>query len=124
MRADEALRGRTPYTCDDGRVKRSRISPESAKHRAKRTLYLKLRERILARDAYRCAICGKPASQTHHILYRSQGGPDEGWNLISLDLECHELVHREGPRAWRETLHFIAARREAGPTPLPGFDPL
>jgi hypothetical protein len=29
----------------------------------------------------------------HHILYRSEHGPDESWNLVAICHECHEEVH-------------------------------
>ena len=74
--------------------------------------YLEERRIVLARDGWECMLCGRPAVDTHHILYRSQGGPDEAWNLISLCRTCHDLVHAQGPRNWRETLYKIVEARQ------------
>jgi 5-methylcytosine-specific restriction protein A len=43
----------------------------------------------------RCAICGKPAKQVHHIKHRKFGGTDDDFNLISLCDECHTKLHQE-----------------------------
>jgi hypothetical protein len=29
----------------------------------------------------------------HHVLFRSRGGPDEAWNLVTLCEGCHRLLH-------------------------------
>jgi 5-methylcytosine-specific restriction endonuclease McrA len=79
----------------------------SEKQRAKLEAYAAVRLEVADRDKRRCQVCGRPATDTHHILYRSQGGPDEPWNLICLCRDCHELVHREGPAAWRAKLHAM-----------------
>ena len=50
--------------------------------------------KVFPRDKWRCCICGhrKPLN-AHHIVYRSQQGPDRSWNLISLCEWCHKAVH-------------------------------
>ena len=30
----------------------------------------------------------------HHVQFRSEGGPDESWNILTLCALCHEAVHR------------------------------
>lgn len=41
--------------------------------------------------------------QVHHILYLSEGGPDEGWNLITLCENCHHnLAHKS--KKWQPYL--------------------
>jgi 5-methylcytosine-specific restriction endonuclease McrA len=79
----------------------------SEKQRAKLAAYTVTRLEVADRDKRRCRVCGRRATDTHHILYRSQGGPDEPWNLICLCRACHELVHREGPAVWRTKLHAM-----------------
>ena len=43
-----------------------------------------------------CVICGRPATELHHAVYRSNGGEDGpvlslcGWGNVS---GCHGLVH-------------------------------
>lgn len=29
----------------------------------------------------------------HHIIFRSQGGDDADWNLVTLCFKCHHAVH-------------------------------
>lgn len=53
-----------------------------------------LRDRVKTRDAHRCRYCGSDGDlQCHHVMYRSQGGPDRLSNLISLCPEHHALMH-------------------------------
>jgi hypothetical protein len=40
-----------------------------------------------------CRQCGKPASDPHHLLLRSQGGDDVEENIIPLCRRDHDLVH-------------------------------
>jgi 5-methylcytosine-specific restriction endonuclease McrA len=59
--------------------------------------YLEERKVALARDQRRCRVCGKTATETHHIIARSLGGPDDAWNLASvcvnrLDGGCHRQL--------------------------------
>lgn len=56
------------------------------------------RKSIYRRDGYACALCGRADGlQIHHVVHRSQGGPDEPWNLITLCPMCHQLAHGERP---------------------------
>ena len=41
----------------------------------------KLRQRVLERDEWTCAYCGRPANQVDHIVPRLAGGPDDEANL-------------------------------------------
>jgi 5-methylcytosine-specific restriction endonuclease McrA len=51
---------------------------------------------ILARDHWKCRSCGSRSSlHVHHIVLRSQQGPDEKWNLITLCNSCHDGVHKD-----------------------------
>ena len=57
-------------------------------------------EWIAIRDAIRviyedrCAICGKPAREVHHIRPKHLGGKNHPRNLILLCDDCHDEVHR------------------------------
>ena len=44
-------------------------------------------------DVLECAVCGKLATNLHHILYKSQGGKDDESNLIPLCYNCHANHH-------------------------------
>ena len=52
------------------------------------------------RDKGKCRSCGlRSTLQVHHIVFRSHGGPDETWNLVTLCESCHSGIHtavREG----------------------------
>jgi len=62
-----------------------RLSPEE---------YKALCKRVWGRDGWRCRRCGlRDHLHCHHVQFRSQGGPDESWNLLSLCSECHDAVH-------------------------------
>ena len=53
------------------------------------------------RDKGICQRCGKwvpPGTPPHHIIFRSQGGEDKLENLVTLCLECHQMIH--GGKKW------------------------
>jgi 5-methylcytosine-specific restriction endonuclease McrA len=57
-------------------------------------LYRKLKSQVLERDSWRCQHCGRGDQlQIHHIISRSQSGPDSEPNLITLCAGCHRSVH-------------------------------
>lgn len=63
---------------------------------------------VRERDHYGCRVCGSAQMlEVHHILFRSQGGPDEDWNLISLCKQCHMRAHGAGDRLKRDLLHAM-----------------
>lgn len=44
----------------------------------------------------RCAICGRPASQTHHIFNGANRKHSEHYGLtVRLCAQCHERIHRD-----------------------------
>jgi hypothetical protein len=55
---------------------------------------------VFARDNYTCQVCGKSKDkilQTHHIVYRSNGGTDRVDNLITVCTDCHTSAnHKKG----------------------------
>lgn len=66
-----------------------------------------VREEVLARDRYRCRYCaGTSFLHLHHIIYRSQGGIHEPWNLITLCEEHHSLMHSD-KRRWMPVLQGV-----------------
>jgi 5-methylcytosine-specific restriction endonuclease McrA len=57
--------------------------------------YDQLRKQVLRRDGWRCQICGSRQNlQVHHKQLRSQQGPDNDSNLITLCVDCHEGLHQ------------------------------
>jgi 5-methylcytosine-specific restriction endonuclease McrA len=49
---------------------------------------------VLERDGWKCRRCGMRNNlHVHHIIFRSELGPDESWNLVTLCSDCHDAVH-------------------------------
>jgi 5-methylcytosine-specific restriction endonuclease McrA len=56
--------------------------------------YKELCQQVLQRDHWRCQVCGSANNlQVHHQQFRSQQGPDEDSNLITLCASCHRTFH-------------------------------
>lgn len=56
------------------------------------------RKAVYRRDGFACVLCGRADGlQIHHVTPKSQGGPDESWNLVTLCPMCHQLAHGERP---------------------------
>lgn len=46
------------------------------------------------RDGWHCFYCNSTQSlHPHHIVYKSQGGFDLLWNLVTLCMNCHRDLH-------------------------------
>lgn len=61
--------------------------------------YYDVRYFVLARDGYTCQVCKKKNKilQTHHIVFRSNGGTDRADNLITVCTDCHtHAAHQPG----------------------------
>lgn len=78
----------------------------------------KIKPIVAERDDYACRLCGyygksgTPATQVHHIIFRSRGGTNDPSNLICLCLSCHEKAHgRNGgnERELREIMKRLVA---------------
>ena len=78
-------------------TRRKRVNPVSKKTRTQRWPALKaLRQMALARAADRCEVCTRLTPlDIHHIIKRSQGGPDTLDNVAALCRACHEQT--DGP---------------------------
>lgn len=48
---------------------------------------------VYKRDKYMCRSCRERRLHPHHVVFRSQGGPDIMSNLLSLCPQCHDAVH-------------------------------
>lgn len=56
--------------------------------------YNALRLRVLRRDGWRCRWCGvRSGLHVHHIIFRSEQGLDETWNLVTVCHKCHDEIH-------------------------------
>ena len=54
-----------------------------------------LREKVLARDKWKCRVCGRYAENAHHLTYALGILCDARW-LISLCWSCHGVIHSHG----------------------------
>ena len=77
---------------------------------------IKMKQMAKQRDLYRCLLAGRIAHtcdfrrEAHHIIYLSEGGPDELWNLITLcGYAHHQIAHRQ--KALQPTLLEIVNGR-------------
>lgn len=48
---------------------------------------------IWAEQDGKCACCGRPITQYHHIIHRADGGIDNVKNIIGLCDDCHREIH-------------------------------
>lgn len=58
--------------------------------------YRNLCNEVLHRDGYKCRVpqCKRRNNlHTHHIIFRSHGGDDVSWNLLTLCNDCHSALH-------------------------------
>jgi 5-methylcytosine-specific restriction endonuclease McrA len=73
----------------------TRMLPKLPRLRLEPRSYKQLCRQVMERDNWRCQICGSRQNlQVHHRQLRSQQGPDEDSNLITLCADCHERLHR------------------------------
>jgi 5-methylcytosine-specific restriction endonuclease McrA len=58
--------------------------------------YALLVRQVLRRDGYKCQSCGSRNNlAAHHVWFRSHGGPDMLWNLVTLCTACHNGAHKD-----------------------------
>lgn len=67
-------------------------------------LYARTRKWAYERDNGQCVLCGAPASEVHHIVFRSQMGLSNLNNLACLCRDCHNKAHGEHAKEIREIL--------------------
>lgn len=66
----------------------------AARRAAKLRNYAKVCQQVDQRDKGCCRVCRVfRGTQHHHIIFRSQGGPDTTGNLILVCDLCHEHIH-------------------------------
>lgn len=67
-------------------------------------LYARTRKWAYERDNGQCVLCGAPASEVHHIVFRSQLGLSNLNNLACLCRDCHNKAHGVDAKEIREIL--------------------
>ena len=73
-------------------------------------LYKKNRLAAYERANGLCELCGAPAVEIHHIVFRSHCGTSDLDNLIVLCRDCHERAHGPQARQMRERFQQIRGR--------------
>ena len=70
-----------------------------------------VRNQILERDNFKCVVCGKPATQVHHIHLRSKRKDlmYEKNNLVSLCSKCH---FHQSNELYKEQTEVIAKAKK------------
>lgn len=64
----------------------------------------RIAQACFTRDCWRCRHCrSRTALEPHHVVFRSHGGTDDLWNLLTL---CH-CCHIEGIHGGRLLLEVI-----------------
>ena len=76
-------------------LKKSELKKQNEKSKAK---WEEVRTKVLERDNYKCVVCGKPATQVHHIHLRSKKRDlmYEMCNLVSLCDRHHNHQSKDG----------------------------
>lgn len=96
--------------------RRRRLNPVSAKKRAGDAQYRKVREWVKDRanglcEAQVSGVCEGRGVHAHHLLRRSQGGPDTPGNLLWVCAADHRWIHDHPTEAQaRGLLRQLAAR--------------
>ncbi len=80
------------------RIKPPKLTPkrqEKRERRAEWAVAVKARDQMCQAGSQvaRTMYCRGYATDAHHVLPRSAGGPDEMWNGIGLCTPCHMWVH-------------------------------
>jgi len=71
-----------------------RLVPKKSRIKLSPDAYEELRLKVLARDGWRCQICGRQENlEVHHRELRSHLGSDTEENLIALCVSCHSAIH-------------------------------
>ncbi len=52
-----------------------------------------MRQRVFARDGFKCSVCAGPAEQVHHLTYE-RVGYEALEDLVSICKDCHDAVHQ------------------------------
>lgn len=105
---DSAFKSGLSYFCDSNHAWRHSLTANTPKHREQD---VDLREAVFAADGRRCRFCGTTrALHQHHVLYRSEGGPDTKANLITLCQAHHEVVHSDKRRFQPLLLRLLELR--------------
>lgn len=111
-------------------MKRSRLNPMSSKERRRKAAWPAVREQVMSDAGWRCQFdtatwnahpghhmddrCRWMAQHVHHMLRRSQCGPDTPDNLMALCDFHHRMIHDRPEQAY-DAGYLV---RATGPAPV------
>lgn len=76
-------------------------------------------ESVLIRDNYTCRnpFCknGYPLDIPHHVIFKSQSGPDTMDNLVTVCIYCHDDLHRRRVYCQRIEKEFVFSEERISP---------
>lgn len=85
-------------------TKPSRVENRQMRDAEARAAWTAVCKQVDKRDGGRCRVCLKRCNPNavammdkahrHHIIYRSAGGPDLDYNVVTLCASCHDRQHR------------------------------
>lgn len=109
IKKEDAVRTNLQSFCE-GCVTTAQKRPVSKKRKANTPD--ELRDSVLRLDG-KCRFCGVRDDRplhVHHVYYRSEQGPHEQSNLVSLHMGCHDEVHANKAKYQRLCLGVIWLR--------------
>ncbi|MBC8231815.1 HNH endonuclease [bacterium] len=76
----------------------SNLDVKGSEYQESNRLDENLRLACLTRDDFACQKCNKKETllEAHHIVWKTKGGKDSIYNLITLCFSCHDKVHKKG----------------------------
>ena len=98
------LRKTSTLKATSGLKKTTAIHKRNADSKAK---WEEIRQKALSRDNFKCIVCGKPATQVHHIHLRSKR-KDLIYNLNNLVSLCSEHHFHRSAYKYNEQTELIA----------------
>jgi hypothetical protein len=112
---DDAIRTGVQSFCKACGPVSAYVKRSSPKRSKKKDTPDELRRRVMELDGNRCRFCGGGRLlHVHHVVYRSQQGPHEQSNLVTLCLSCHDEVHSDKKRYQSLCLGLIWLRSVYG----------
>ncbi len=98
------LRKTSTLKATSGLKKTTTMRKQNLDNKAK---WEEIRQKALSRDNFKCIVCGKPATQVHHIHLRSKR-KDLMYNLNNLVSLCSEHHYHKSAYRYNEQTELIA----------------
>ena len=100
------LRNKKVYFLKKSPLKKTELKKENLENKEN---WLEIRKKAFQRDKYKCIICGRKATQVHHIHLRSKR-KDLMFNLNNLVCLCDQHHFHSGDFLYKEQTTLIAKK--------------